>query len=101
MSPHRYHGPPPATPAGPGIHRRRPQHHRSRAGWPVLLGLALIVAGGWVALKGFRYTVDQEVFAVGGLRATYPEEREVPKWAGLIGLGAGVLMFWFASRRHG
>ena len=58
---------------------------------PVWIGIALIVAGVVVYLRG-GITVKEEVLDVGPLEVSTSERQEIPPWiAGLV-VGAGVVL---------
>lgn len=57
----------------------------------VLLGLFLLVIGGFLFYKGGAFTTREKVVEVGDLRVTAPEKHSVPLWvagaAVVVGLG--------------
>jgi hypothetical protein len=62
-------------------------------------GIALVLAGLFVALRGASYRRDRSVFKVGEIEATIREERAIPAWAGAAGVIVGVLLI-LADRRR-
>ena len=59
-----------------------------------IIGILLILAGGWVTINGGSFTTREEVVEVGDLSITADRERPIPMWAGLgaILLGAGLVV---------
>lgn len=58
-----------------------------------IIGILLILAGGWVTLNGGSFTTREKVLEIGDLEVTADRERPIPMWAGIgaIVLG-GVLV---------
>jgi hypothetical protein len=65
-----------------------------------LVGLLLVAAGLFVAVRGATYRGDRSVFKLGEIEATIQEERAVPAWAGALGVIAGVLLILADRRRQ-
>jgi len=55
-----------------------------------LIGVILLVLGGFVLFRGLSYTSKREVVKVGELRASVGEQHTVPAWVGGLALAAGL-----------
>jgi hypothetical protein len=55
-----------------------------------LIGVILLVLGGFVLFRGLSFTSKREVVKVGDLRASVDEQRTVPAWVGGLALAAGL-----------
>ncbi len=68
--------------------------------WSLLLGVALILAGGVVVAKGLNYNSKHDVIDLGQLRVSVDEKKPVPPWIGGVAALAGlVLVFAGGSRK--
>lgn len=67
----------------------------------ILLGIALIAIGTFALYRGFSYSQNRTVVEIGELKATVRESRELPKWAGVVAVGAGLALVLAGSRRRG
>lgn len=68
----------------------------------ILVGIALILAGGIVLVSGLSYSSQRSVVKLGGLQASVDERRPVPAWvAGLALVGGVALVAVGAQRRSG
>ncbi len=58
-----------------------------------ILGVLLLLAGGWVTINGGSFTTREKVVEVGDLAITADRERPIPLWAGIgaMILGAGLI----------
>jgi hypothetical protein len=58
-----------------------------------IIGVLLILAGGWVTINGGSFTTQEEVLDIGVVEVTAERERPIPLWAGLaaIVVGAGLV----------
>jgi hypothetical protein len=65
-----------------------------------LAGLVLLVLGGFVLLRGLRYTSQKSVIKVGDFQATMEEHRTVPTWIGAVALAGGIMLLVAGSRRR-
>jgi hypothetical protein len=65
-----------------------------------LAGLVLLVLGGFVLLRGLRYTSQKSVIKVGEFQATVEEHRTVPTWIGAVALAGGIVLLVAGSRRR-
>jgi len=66
-----------------------------------LTGLALLVLGGFVLLRGLSYTSQKSVLKVGDFHATVEERQTVPPWIGAVAVVAGIVLLVAGSRRRG
>ena len=57
-----------------------------------VFGALLILAGGYVLVRGFSYTSSRDTVEVGPLSATVTQKDSVPAWAGGAAVAVGVLM---------
>ena len=58
-----------------------------------IIGILLILAGGWVTINGGSFTTREEIVDIGDIEISADRERPIPMWAGIgaIVLG-GVLV---------
>jgi hypothetical protein len=65
-----------------------------------VIGIVLILAGGWVTINGGSFTTREKVVEVGDLAITADRERPVPLWAGIgaILVGAGLVVAGMQKR---
>jgi len=64
-----------------------------------VLGIILIIAGAIVvAMGGMRYLKDRDTAQVGPLKVTTEEHGFITPLAGLVGIGAGVLLLTMGGR---
>ena len=66
-----------------------------------LAGLALLVLGGFVLLRGLSYTSQKSVLKVGDFNATVEERQTVPPWTGAVAVVAGIVLLVAGGRRRG
>ena len=66
-----------------------------------LAGLALLVLGGFVLLRGLSYTSQKSVLKVGDFNATVEERQAVPPWIGAVAVVGGIVLLVAGSRRRG
>jgi hypothetical protein len=66
-----------------------------------LVGLALLVLGGFVLLRGLSYTSQKSVLKVGDFNATVEERQAVPPWVGAAAVVGGIVLLVVGSRRRG
>ncbi len=67
-----------------------------------IVGIALIVAGGLaLAYGGFSYTKETHKAEIGPLKLTVQEKDQVnvPQWAGLAAIVAGVVLLVLPSKK--
>jgi hypothetical protein len=58
----------------------------------LVLGVLLVLAGGYILVQGFSITTDRDVMKVGPLEASVKEQRRVPPWLGGVGVAAGLML---------
>lgn len=58
-----------------------------------IIGILLILAGGWVTITGGSFTTRETVVDIGDLEISADRERPIPIWAGIgaILIGAGLV----------
>jgi hypothetical protein len=66
-----------------------------------LVGLALLVLGGFVLFRGLNYTSRKSVLKVGDFNATVEERQTVPPWVGAVAVVGGIVLLVAGSRRRG
>ena len=64
-----------------------------------LAGIALIVAGGLVLIRGGSFTTRRDVLSVGGLKVTAEEQRPILPWVAGVAILAGVAIAVTGVRR--
>ena len=65
----------------------------------MLIGIGLILVGGWVLVRGLSYSAKRTVFKVGEMEAAVKETREVPSWVGGIAIVGGLVVLGTGRRR--
>ena len=58
----------------------------------LVLGILLLLAGGYILVQGFIVTTNREVLNVGPLQASVSEKKNVPTWVGGVGVAAGLVL---------
>jgi drug/metabolite transporter (DMT)-like permease len=66
-----------------------------------LVGIALIVVGAVILIRGGSVTSRRDVLTVGDLKVTATEEQALPPYAGGIALIAGIALVVAGSRKRG
>jgi hypothetical protein len=61
-----------------------------------IVGILLILAGGYVLIRGFTYTKQENVIEIGDLKAAVKEKKTVPPWVGGLAVIAGAGMIVIA-----
>jgi len=56
------------------------------------LGVLVILAGGYILIRGLSYTSSRDTLEVGPLSATVTQKQTVPTWVGGLAIGAGLVM---------
>lgn len=54
-----------------------------------IVGILLILAGGWVTINGGSFTTREKVLEIGDVSVTADHERPIPLWAGIAAIVAG------------
>lgn len=65
-----------------------------------VVGLVLVLLGGYVLVRGFLYTSRKSVVEIGEFQAALEEKRELPRWAGGVAVTAGLLLLVAGVRRR-
>jgi hypothetical protein len=65
----------------------------------LLIGIVLLLLGGFVVVRGLSYTSERSVLKVGDLKASVEEKRSVPTWAGALAIVGGLALVIAGSRR--
>lgn len=65
-----------------------------------IIGILLILAGGWVTISGGSLTTREKIVDIGAVQISADKERPIPMWAGIgaIILGAGLLVGGMKSK---
>lgn len=63
-----------------------------------IVGILLILAGGFVLVRGLSYTSSRDTVSVGPFSATVTEKQTVPTWVGGAALAAGLLLVVAGAR---
>jgi hypothetical protein len=66
-----------------------------------IVGILLIVAGGFLLVRGFDYTAERSAVQLGPIHASVEEKKAIPDWVGgamLVG-GIVLLVVGFRGRR--
>lgn len=58
----------------------------------MILGLLLILFGGFVLVRGMSYKKTEEVARVGDVRITDTDKHRVPQWVGIAALVGGAAL---------
>jgi len=65
----------------------------------LLVGIVLVLLGGFVLVRGLSYSSDRAVLKVGDLKASVEEKRTVPTWVGALAIVGGLALVIAGSRR--
>ncbi len=57
-----------------------------------IIGALIILAGGFVLLRGFSFTKDKSVLEVGPISASVEEKQSIPPWVGGLAVGVGLVL---------
>jgi hypothetical protein len=66
-----------------------------------IAGVALLVLGGFVLLRGLSFTSQKSVIKVGDFNASVEERREDPAWLGAVSVAGGIVLLMAGARRRG
>jgi hypothetical protein len=58
----------------------------------IVVGVLLVLAGGFVLLRGVSFTKDKTVLDMGPIQASVTEKQMVPPWVGGIAVAAGIAL---------
>jgi hypothetical protein len=65
-----------------------------------LAGLALLLIGGFILLRGLSFTSQKSVLKVGDFQASVEERRAVPAWIGGLAVVGGLILLVAGTRRR-
>jgi hypothetical protein len=65
----------------------------------LVIGIVLVLLGGFVLVRGLSYSSDRQVLKVGDIKASVEEKRAVPTWVGAIAIVGGLALVVAGSRR--
>ena len=65
-----------------------------------VIGIILIIAGGFVLVNGGYFTSRRDVLKVGGLKVTAEEQHPVRPWIAGVAVLAGVVLVAAGARRR-
>lgn len=66
----------------------------------LLLGVLLILFGGYTLARGFHYTTRKDVVDLGGVRVSTDNQTDVPRWVGGGLALAGLVLVFSGGRRR-
>ena len=64
-----------------------------------IIGILCILAGGYVLIRGFTYTKQENVIEIGDLKAGVKEKKTVPPLVGGLAIVAGIGLIVVGARR--
>jgi len=64
-----------------------------------IAGIALIVIGLFVLVRGGTFTRRHNVIEVGDLKVTADERQSIPPWAAGVGIAVGAALVFSGARR--
>jgi hypothetical protein len=64
-----------------------------------IVGLILLIAAGYILIKGVSYTSQRNVLEVGDFKAQVEEKRSIPPWVTGTIAGLGLALLVVGSRR--
>lgn len=64
-----------------------------------IAGIALIVIGLFVLIRGGTFTTRHNVLEVGDLKVSANERESIPPWAAGIAIAAGAVLLFSGARR--
>jgi uncharacterized membrane protein len=69
--------------------------------WPVMLGVVLVVVGGWIHFYPPSMPTEHQLLKVGEWRATVEGKEPIAPWIGpfIGGVGCGLLLYGVLRRR--
>ena len=62
-------------------------------------GIVLLLAGGFILLRGASFTKDRTVIDMGPLKASVEEKQVVPTWVGAVAVAAGVALIGMGATK--
>jgi drug/metabolite transporter (DMT)-like permease len=64
-----------------------------------IAGIALIVIGAFVLIRGGGFTTKHDVLKVGDLKVSTSERQSIPPWAAGLGIAVGAALLYSGARR--
>lgn len=58
----------------------------------IIIGIALIVVGAFILIRGLSYTSQRDVLQLGDLKASVEQKRTIPPWVGGVVIAGGLLL---------
>ena len=65
----------------------------------VIGGIVLLLAGGFILLRGASFTKDRTVIDMGPLKASVEEKQVVPTWVGAVAVAAGIALIGMGATK--
>ena len=65
-----------------------------------LIGIVLLVIGGFIVFRGLSYSDRDEVLKVGDVEASVETKKAVPTWVGGLAIVAGVVLLAAGMKRR-
>ncbi len=62
-------------------------------------GIVLLLAGGFILLRGASFTKDRTVIDMGPLKASVEEKQVVPTWVGAVAVAAGIALIGMGATK--
>ena len=66
-----------------------------------IIGILLILAGGWVTINGGSFTTRETVVDIGDVEISAEEQRPIPLWVGILAIAAGAAMVAAGAKKQG
>jgi hypothetical protein len=67
----------------------------------VLVGVLLLLFGGFVVFRGLTYQSQSNEVRIGDVRISAEERRAIPTWVGVAALVGGLVLISTGARRRG
>ncbi|RDI97277.1 hypothetical protein DVT68_18175 [Dyella solisilvae] len=58
----------------------------------IILGLAVLAAGVWVALGHGSYQATDTLVQIGSAKITATHDKAIPSWMGIVGIAVGAVL---------
>lgn len=65
-----------------------------------IIGIVLILAGGWITINGGSFTTREKVIDIGAIEVSADRERPIPMWAGIGAIVVGVGLVFAGTRKR-
>ena len=66
-----------------------------------IIGILLIVFGGFVVFRGLTYRSQTDSVRIGDVKITAEQSRTIPTWVGVAALVGGLVLISAGARRRG